>query len=79
MSNNADIESEAWLTFFWNVENYSYCWQEQGIEVFSPAFKVGMLENAAWHLVVFPNGDTEEDFISYFLIRAYDDDSKALR
>ncbi|GFY43478.1 hypothetical protein TNIN_180491 [Trichonephila inaurata madagascariensis] len=73
MSCNADIESKSWLTFFWNVENYSYCWQKNDSAVFSPSFKVGMIENAAWQLLVYPNEDNEEDFISYFLRRACDD------
>ncbi|GFX68684.1 hypothetical protein TNCV_1800971 [Trichonephila clavipes] len=75
MSCKTDIESEARLTFFWNVENYSYCWQAQGIAVFSPAFEVGMMENTTWQLVVYPNANTKEGFICYFLKRACDDDS----
>ncbi|CAL1271329.1 unnamed protein product [Larinioides sclopetarius] len=59
-------------TFYWFIENYSYCWHKNGARLVSPSFTVDKLEGTTWILVLFPKGSDHEDLrhISVFLDRS---------
>ncbi|GFT23918.1 speckle-type POZ protein A [Nephila pilipes] len=70
-SSNAAAESEAWLTFFWNIENFSYCWQKKDEYIKSPTFVVESIESSNWRFQLNPRGFDDENFIQYFVIRQW--------
>ncbi|GFS57593.1 BTB and MATH domain-containing protein 42 [Nephila pilipes] len=49
-------ESEPWVTFLWNIKNYSYCWSTKNEHLSSPEFKVESSENTTWKLMLYPKG-----------------------
>ncbi|GBL76035.1 TD and POZ domain-containing protein 4 [Araneus ventricosus] len=59
------------FTFKWTIENISYCWQETGMAIKSPKFKIGEIQESTFHLSLFPRGSMEfyEDYIGFYLIR----------
>ncbi|GBM76386.1 TD and POZ domain-containing protein 4 [Araneus ventricosus] len=63
-------------TFFWFIENYSYCWHKNGEKLISPDFTVDKLGGTTWALNLYPRGDDDEDegHISFFLTRSEQDD-----
>ncbi|GBM43561.1 TD and POZ domain-containing protein 4 [Araneus ventricosus] len=63
-------------TFFWFIENYSYCYHKNGKKLLSPNFTVDKLEDTTWALELYPRGDEdkEEGYISLFLYRSQQDD-----
>ncbi|CAL1271323.1 unnamed protein product [Larinioides sclopetarius] len=63
-------------TFFWFIENYSYCWHKNGKKLISPNFTVDELEGTTWGLELYPRGDELEDkgYLSLFLYRSEQDD-----
>ncbi|GFU03189.1 protein roadkill [Nephila pilipes] len=71
MACNAAAESEAWLTFFWNIENFSYCWQKTDEHIDCPTFKVKYTKSANWYFQLYPRGYHDENFIQYFVIRQW--------
>ncbi|GFX38469.1 TD and POZ domain-containing protein 1 [Trichonephila clavipes] len=62
------------FTFTWLIENFSYFWQKNDECISSPDFIVDTMANTKWQLELFPKGDedTEEDFISFYLLRLDD-------
>ncbi|GFY52877.1 TD and POZ domain-containing protein 3 [Trichonephila inaurata madagascariensis] len=62
MACKSDVEREPWLTFFWDISNYSYCWQSKGEYFLSPS--MGLVENASWRLMLFPRGSKENVYLS---------------
>ncbi|GFU40788.1 hypothetical protein NPIL_407431 [Nephila pilipes] len=68
MACNAAAESEAWLTFFWNIENFSYCWQKKGAYICSPTFVVESTESSNWYFQLYPRGYRNEKFSAYYII-----------
>ncbi|GFS29510.1 speckle-type POZ protein-like B [Nephila pilipes] len=67
MASNTYAESDVCVTFIWDIENYSYCWQKRGEYIESPVFSVDSMDNASWILEMYPRGKKDENFISYFL------------
>ncbi|GFS91317.1 hypothetical protein NPIL_356041 [Nephila pilipes] len=63
MASNISTESEPWVTFFWNVENFSYCWQKNGEYICSPEFRVESTENTTWCLWLHPRDGKDENLI----------------
>ncbi|CAL1284125.1 unnamed protein product [Larinioides sclopetarius] len=55
--------------FMWFIENYSYCWHENGKQIVSPTFFVEMMQQTSWYLGLYPRGSINEDFISLYLNR----------
>ncbi|GBN51238.1 hypothetical protein AVEN_14055-1 [Araneus ventricosus] len=49
------------FTFFWFIENYSYCWHKNGEALISPNFSADGLEGTAWNLHLYPRGARDED------------------
>ncbi|GBO22029.1 Speckle-type POZ protein [Araneus ventricosus] len=41
-------------TFFWFIENFSYCWHRKGESLISPVFTANGLEGTAWTLKLHP-------------------------
>ncbi|GBM88662.1 hypothetical protein AVEN_10499-1 [Araneus ventricosus] len=62
--------------FFWFIENYSYCWHENGEKFSSPNFTIVELEGTTWALYLYPRWDDDEaeGQISLFLVRSKQDD-----
>ncbi|GBN94318.1 Speckle-type POZ protein [Araneus ventricosus] len=62
-------------TFLWFIENYSYCWHDNGEKLVSPDFTPHGLEGTSWNLRLYPRGNTEESKskISLFLARSQHD------
>ncbi|GFS57596.1 hypothetical protein NPIL_4231 [Nephila pilipes] len=67
MAHSIAAESEPWVTFLWNIENYDYCWQKSGEYIESPSFNIKSTENTLWRLLLYPRGKTYENFISIAL------------
>ncbi|GFV14556.1 TD and POZ domain-containing protein 3 [Trichonephila clavipes] len=67
MACNAGVEHEPWLTIFWYVENYSEYVMERNRCISSPTFRVESIETSTWVFSLFPQGRSEEDYISYVL------------
>ncbi|GBL86637.1 Speckle-type POZ protein [Araneus ventricosus] len=63
-------------TFFWFIENYSYCWHEIGEKLVSPPFTADGLEGTAWNLQLYPRGVSEafNGVISLYLERSASDE-----
>ncbi|GBO17145.1 Speckle-type POZ protein [Araneus ventricosus] len=63
-------------TFFWFIENYSYCWHKNEEVLSSPEFTADGLEGSAFYLRLYPRGQKYQDkgSISLFLKRCETDD-----
>lgn len=61
-------------TFWWFIENYSYCWHKVGEKLTSPEFTADGLKGTVWHVSLFPRGEKEEGIMSLFLNRNSVDD-----
>ncbi|CAL1300934.1 unnamed protein product [Larinioides sclopetarius] len=63
-------------TFFWFIENYSCCWQQNGEKLTSPPFHADGVEGTVWELWLYPRGDEEEEkgHVSLYLYRSAADD-----
>ncbi|GBN57154.1 Speckle-type POZ protein-like [Araneus ventricosus] len=63
-------------TFFWFIENYSYCWQKNGEALVSPNFTADGLQGSVWVIQLYPRGLGNEYryFISLSLNRSKADD-----
>ncbi|GBM45925.1 Speckle-type POZ protein-like B [Araneus ventricosus] len=60
-------------TFQWKVENITRCfWLKMRGDIASPAFVTDTLEGTKWTLRLYPMGDDEEDFVSFYLRREED-------
>ncbi|GFS70586.1 TD and POZ domain-containing protein 1 [Nephila pilipes] len=79
MACSTDSESEAWLTFFWDIENFSYCWQKRDECIRSPEFKIESIETFSWTLNLYPRGRKDENFISFLIQGTCDDESKIIQ
>ncbi|CAL1288945.1 unnamed protein product [Larinioides sclopetarius] len=63
-------------TFFWLIENYSYCWQKNGEGLISLPFIAEGLEGTVWTLHLYPKGASDENkgHVSLSLYRSATDD-----
>ncbi|CAL1284122.1 unnamed protein product [Larinioides sclopetarius] len=63
-------------TLLWLIENYSYCWHNNGDRLYSPNFIAPELEGTEWCLHLFPRGGRKGDsgYISVYLNRNEKDD-----
>ncbi|GBN68516.1 Speckle-type POZ protein [Araneus ventricosus] len=63
-------------TITWFIENYSYCWHENGVALISPEFTADCLKDTSWFLRIYPRGcgDGNKSFISLGLHRSTSDD-----
>ncbi|GBN88854.1 Speckle-type POZ protein B [Araneus ventricosus] len=63
-------------TFFWCIENYSFCWHEIGEKLVSPPFTADGLEGTAWNLQLYPRGGSPvlNGVISLYLERSASDE-----
>ncbi|GBN50535.1 hypothetical protein AVEN_176986-1 [Araneus ventricosus] len=63
-------------TFFWFIENYSYCSHKKGERLISPPFTADGMEGTAWYICVFLRGERDEDrgYISLYFGRSASDD-----
>ncbi|CAL1284121.1 unnamed protein product [Larinioides sclopetarius] len=61
--------------FMWFIENYSYCWHENGVALISPDFAIDDLNSTTWNLQLHPRGCRHSDkgFISLSLHRSKTD------
>ncbi|GFU17356.1 TD and POZ domain-containing protein 3 [Nephila pilipes] len=73
------IESEPWVTFLWNIENFSYCWQNGNERLSSPEFIVESPENSKWQLMLYPKGREDKNFICYDLHSRLLNDTRDLK
>ncbi|GFY60564.1 hypothetical protein TNIN_231131 [Trichonephila inaurata madagascariensis] len=69
MAYNSEEGKEPWTTFYWNIENYSHCWQQRGECIKSPTFDVVSTENFEWELALHPRGITDGNFIYFYIFR----------
>ncbi|GFS71355.1 speckle-type POZ protein B [Nephila pilipes] len=76
MDSEAVAEKDGCVTFYWNIDNYSYCWHKRREGIYSPDFIVNSLENTQWTLLLYPKGSTEDNYIDYFLGRTSEDGPK---
>ncbi|GBN60289.1 hypothetical protein AVEN_23219-1 [Araneus ventricosus] len=44
----------------WFIENYSYCWHDNGDKLESPEFTAEGLEGTVWYLSLYPRGNGDE-------------------
>ncbi|GBM91666.1 Speckle-type POZ protein-like B [Araneus ventricosus] len=57
----------------WKIENISHCWwlkKGEGLE--SPAFVVDAVVGTKWSLLLYPVGDTVENYVGFYLNREED-------
>ncbi|GFQ64396.1 speckle-type POZ protein [Trichonephila clavata] len=73
---NYRINERKCFSFTWAIENFSFCWQNNGEDISSPSFIVDTIERSKWKLVLRPNQKLSETncLIICFLIR--EEDSK---
>ncbi|GFY51590.1 TD and POZ domain-containing protein 3 [Trichonephila inaurata madagascariensis] len=57
------------VAFYWNIENFSYCWQMVGVNLYSPEFTVDSMEDSEWRLCLAPRGHLDSNCIGFFLER----------
>ncbi|CAL1284161.1 unnamed protein product [Larinioides sclopetarius] len=62
-------------TFFWFIENFSYCWHKSRESLVSPIFTTDGLESTAWTLKLYPRGSIHLCGIYACLYRNEDDGS----
>ncbi|GBO14821.1 hypothetical protein AVEN_78962-1 [Araneus ventricosus] len=62
--------------FLWFIENYSYCWHDNGEKLVSPDITPNGLKGTSWNLRLYPRGDTDRSRgkISLYLGRSAHDD-----
>ncbi|GFW48230.1 speckle-type POZ protein [Trichonephila clavipes] len=58
MARKSDVEREPWLTFLWDISNYSYCWQKKDEYIISPLIQ--LVQDISWQLALFPRGSKED-------------------
>ncbi|GFU42078.1 hypothetical protein NPIL_351671 [Nephila pilipes] len=63
-----DTERNA-CTFLWKIENFSCAWHRKGEKIESPLFVADDMERTEWRLLLYPGGDSNENFIAYYLKR----------
>ncbi|GFS71359.1 speckle-type POZ protein B [Nephila pilipes] len=78
MDSEAVAEKDGCVTFYWNIDNYSYCWHKRREGIYSPDFVVNSMENTQWTLLLYPKGSTEGNYIDYFLGRTSEDGPKCI-
>ncbi|GFR08659.1 TD and POZ domain-containing protein 3 [Trichonephila clavata] len=66
-----DSEREGY-TFLWKIEHFNCAWHRKGEKIVSPVFVLDSLEKTKWRLWLFPKGDANENFISYYLKRHHE-------
>ncbi|GFS71357.1 speckle-type POZ protein-like B [Nephila pilipes] len=66
------------VTFYWSINNYSYCCYKKKRGIYSPDFIVNSLENTQWRLLLYPRGSTDENSIDYLLGRTSKDGPKSI-
>ncbi|CAL1297510.1 unnamed protein product [Larinioides sclopetarius] len=54
-------------SFVWLIENFSYCWHKEKLT--SPVFYAFELEDTSWRMVLYPRGERDKDYISFYLFR----------
>ncbi|GFY44515.1 TD and POZ domain-containing protein 3 [Trichonephila inaurata madagascariensis] len=57
------------VTFLWNIENFSYCWQNKKERIWSPNFTSDCMEDTEWSLNLYPRGNRDENYIAFYLQR----------
>ncbi|GFS57591.1 hypothetical protein NPIL_4211 [Nephila pilipes] len=67
MAHSIAYGTEPWVTFLWNIENFSYCSQKEKEYINSPQFIVESTENTVWNIWLYPRGKNDEKFISFVL------------
>ncbi|GFS70584.1 hypothetical protein NPIL_320311 [Nephila pilipes] len=63
MAGNRNTEIQPFVTMYWNIENYSYCWKMKYESIKSPEFNVDLIKST-WRLVLYPKGLLDESNIS---------------
>ncbi|GFY50852.1 speckle-type POZ protein-like B [Trichonephila inaurata madagascariensis] len=76
MACNADAQNQPWLTFFWNIENYSYYRKKEGEHICSPTFEVESIENSEWYFYLYPQSSSDENYISYELYGSLSEETR---
>ncbi|GFT26457.1 speckle-type POZ protein-like [Trichonephila clavipes] len=61
MARNLNAESESWLAFFWDIQNFSYCWQKNDECIHTPSFKAGLTEGTTWKYALSPREGISKD------------------
>ncbi|GFS80042.1 TD and POZ domain-containing protein 1 [Nephila pilipes] len=75
MASKQGSESEAYATFLWNIENFSYSWHNYNEFIESPVFIVESINNISWTLRLYPREGSSQDFLSFSLYGIRKDDS----
>ncbi|GFW04428.1 speckle-type POZ protein B [Trichonephila clavipes] len=76
MACNADAEDQPWLTFFWNIENYSYYRKKEGEHICSPTFEVESIEHSKWYFYLHAQESSDEIYISYDLYGSLSEETR---
>ncbi|GFR19453.1 speckle-type POZ protein-like [Trichonephila clavata] len=77
MLRSSNVESEPWLTFFWNIQNFSYCWQKNDECIHTPSFKAGLTEKTTWKYALSPREGITKD-IRYCMFGKCADGSRSI-
>ncbi|GFT73100.1 TD and POZ domain-containing protein 5 [Nephila pilipes] len=60
MASIVDHERKLWLTFLWDIENYSYTWENRSNCLESLMFNVDSIESILWKLLLFRSVNSKE-------------------
>ncbi|GFS80044.1 hypothetical protein NPIL_383961 [Nephila pilipes] len=59
MARTSDVKRKDFITMYWNIVNYSCCWQKRGDSIMSPEFHVESNEKTSWNIFLYPRGENE--------------------
>ncbi|GBN33448.1 hypothetical protein AVEN_130442-1, partial [Araneus ventricosus] len=57
------------VTIKWCIENFQFCWHKTGERLESPSFNVDFLSGTSWRLWLYPRGEDNGDYLSFYLFR----------
>ncbi|GBO11850.1 hypothetical protein AVEN_132286-1 [Araneus ventricosus] len=57
------------VTIKWCIENFQFCWHKTGERLESPLFNVDFLSGTSWRLWLYPRGEDDGEYMSFYLFR----------
>ncbi|KAF8777742.1 hypothetical protein HNY73_014557 [Argiope bruennichi] len=64
-----DEYQEKGFVFHWSIKNFNFCWHKTGEHLESPLLTVETPYPTFWRLWLYPRGEDDGEYISYYLCR----------
>ncbi|KAF8777739.1 Kelch-like protein 21 like protein [Argiope bruennichi] len=66
---NMDGYRDKGFVFHWSIKNFNFCWHKTGEHLESPLLTVETPYPTFWRLWLYPRGEDDGEYISYYLCR----------